>query len=170
MDINKNHNHLACGYSRNEQIYAQITFHGWWIAGFIAIALQNWGWAMLYFLIVSYGILGIVQRHLTCPRCPHLHEYDSCLQLPPRISKLLIKEKKNIPLSHKEKILFLSIFILITVFPIYWLMNNVLALAGFILFGSMWYLGQFLYYCKRCRIPSCPFNRVKTSDNSLQRT
>lgn len=161
MDKNNNNDHLACGFSLNEQIYAQIAFHGWWISGFLGIVMQNWAWAMLYFLIVTYGILGIVQRHLTCPRCPHLYEYGSCLQLHPKITKLLIKEKKNTPLSLKEKILFLSIFILITIFPIYWLRNNYIALAGFILFGSMWYLGQFLFFCKRCRIPSCPFNRTK---------
>ena len=158
--MNKKHTHLACDFSLNEQIYAQVTFHGWWISGFMGIVLQNWIWAILYLLIVGYGILGIVQRHLNCPRCPHLHEYDSCLQFPPNISKLLIKEKKNTPFSLNEKILFLLIFILITVFPVYWLRNNSIALAGFILFGSMWYAGQFLYFCKRCRIPSCPFNRV----------
>ena len=161
MDKNKKHTHLACDFSLNEQIYAQITFHGFWISGFLGIALQNWKWAMLYLLIVVYGILGIVQRHLNCPRCPHLYEHGACLQLHPRITKLLIKEKKNIPFSLDEKILFISIFVLITIFPIYWLRNNNMALAGFILFGSMWYLGQFLYFCKRCRIPSCPFNRTK---------
>jgi hypothetical protein len=161
MNKNKKYTPLACDFSLNEQIYAQVTFHGWWISGFMGIVLQNWMWAILYLLIVVYGILGIVQRHLNFPRCPHLHEHDSCLQFHPKISKLLIKEKKNTPFSLNEKILFLLIFILITVFPIYWLRNNNIALAGFILFGSMWYLGQFLYFCKRCRIPSCPFNRVK---------
>jgi len=161
MDNNKKHYHLACDFSIGEQIYAQVTFHGWWISGFIAIALQNWIWATLYFLIVAYGILGIIQRYLTCPRCPHLYEHGSCLQLHPNISKLVIKEKKNYPFSLNEKILFVSVFVLITIFPVYWLVSNHIALAGFILFGSMWYLGQFLYFCKRCRVFSCPFNRVK---------
>ena len=161
MDKNKEHNHLACDFSLSEQLYAQITFHGCWICGFLGIALQNWKWAILYFLIVAVGILGIIQRHLTCPRCPHLYEHGACLQLPPKITKLLIKEKKDIPFSLNEKILFITVFILIAIFPIYWLRNNYIALAGFILFGSMWCLGQFLYFCKRCRIPSCPFNRVK---------
>ena len=161
MDNNEKHTHLACGFSLKEQIYAQLTFHAWWISGFIGIVLQNWVWAILYMFIVAYGILGIIQRHLTCPRCPHLHEYGSCLQLHPRISKFLIKERKNNPFSLNEKILFIVVFILITVFPIYWLMSNNLALAGFVIFGSMWYLGQFLHFCKHCRITSCPFNRVK---------
>jgi hypothetical protein len=161
MGNSKKHTHLACGFSLKEQIYAQITFHGWWISGFVGIALQNWIWAILYLFIVAYGILGIIQRHLTCPRCPHLHEYDSCLQLPKRITKYVIKARKNTPFSPSEKILFISIFILITIFPIYWLKNDNIALAGFLLFGSMWCLGQFFYFCKRCRIPSCPFNRAK---------
>ena len=161
MVNNEKHTHLACGFSLKEQIYAQLSFHGWWISGFLGIVFQNWLWAILYMFIVVYGILGIIQRHLNCPRCPHLHEYGSCLQLHPRISKLLIKERKNNPFSLSEKILFIVVFILITVFPIYWLINDNLALAGFIIFGSMWYLGQFLHFCKRCRISSCPFNRVK---------
>jgi hypothetical protein len=161
MDNNKKQSHLACDFSLNEQIYAQISFYGWWISGFIGIVLQNWMWAILYMFIVVYGILGIVQRHLTCPRCPHLYEYGSCVQLHPRITKFLIKERKKFPLSLNEKILFITVFILITVFPIYWLKNDILAFAGFIIFGSMWCTGQFLRFCKRCRIPSCPFNRAK---------
>ncbi len=161
MDKYQKHYPLACDFSLYQQIYAQITFHGWWISGFLAIAVQNSIWAMLYLFIVAYGILGIIQRHLTCPRCPHLYEHGACLQLPPKITKALIKERKNIPFSPNEKKLFISVFLLITIFPIYWLKNYNMALIGFILFGSMWYLGQFFYFCKRCRIPSCPFNRVK---------
>ena len=161
MSKNNKLPYLACDFSLKEQIYAQVTFHGWWFSGFLGIVMQNWKWAVLYFFIVAFGILGVVQRHLTCPRCPHLFEYGACLQLPPKITKLLIKEKKDIPLSLNEKILFISVFALITIFPIYWLRNNTIALAGFILFGSMWYLGQFLYFCKRCRVSSCPLNRTK---------
>lgn len=159
--MNKNNSNLSCGFSLKEQLYAQITFNCFWIFGLVGIAMQNWKWAMIYLVIVGYGILGLVQRHLTCPRCPHLHEYGSCLQIHPKITKMLIKEKKNTPLSLNEKSLFLSVFILMTIFPIYWLKNNIIALTGFVVFGSMWYLGQFLYFCKQCRIPSCPFNRTK---------
>lgn len=160
MDGGKNRDRLACSFSLGEQIYAQTTFHAWWISGFIAIALQSWIWAAVYFVIVAYGILGIVQRHLTCPRCPHLHEYGSCLQLHPRISRSLIKAKKSHPFSLTEKTIFVVVFLLITLFPVYWLMAQKMALAGFVIFGSMWYLGQFLYFCKHCRVFSCPFNRV----------
>jgi hypothetical protein len=53
---------------------------------------------------------------------------------------------------------------LITFFPIYWLKDNTIALTGFIVFGGMWYSGQFFYFCKRCRVTSCPFNRAGNSD------
>ncbi|MFH1288615.1 MAG: hypothetical protein ABII25_07970 [bacterium] len=161
--MNKNNNYfcLATSFSIKEQIYAQITFNGFWGFGFLGIILQDWKWAIIYLFIVACGILGLVQRHLTCPRCPHLHVHGSCLQLHPKITKLLIKEQKNNPFSLNEKILFVSIFLLITIFPIYWLKNNIWFLTGFLLFGSMWYLGQFLYFCKRCRVSSCPFNKTK---------
>jgi hypothetical protein len=35
-------------------------------------------------------------------------------------------------------------------------------LIAFLIPVSMWYLGQFLYFCKRCRVAECPFNRVKS--------
>ena len=78
MDKNKEHNHLACDFSLNEQLYAQITFHGCWICGFLGIALQNWKWAILYFLIVAVGILGACRRktspthrfHISLPDFP----------------------------------------------------------------------------------------------------
>jgi len=33
-------------------------------------------------------------------------------------------------------------------------------LIAFLMFAGVWYLGQFLYFCKRCRLYDCPFNRV----------
>ena len=151
---------LANGFKLWEKIYAQFSFIATGVIGITGILLVDWRWVLPYLLIYVYGILGVVMRHLTCPRCPHLHEYNDCLQFPPKISRWLVKEKKTSPFSTLEKLLFFMIFILIPTYPIYWLISNRILLIAFLLMVVMWYSGQFLYFCKRCRVYDCPFNRV----------
>jgi hypothetical protein len=151
----------AEGFSLWEKIYAQVSFIGIGLLGTIGIILTDWVWVIPYLLIYWYGIPGIVQRHLTCPRCPHLYKYGDCLQLPPVLTKWFIKKRKTNPFSTSEKVIFYSIFILIPTYPIYWLLSNKVLLFGFLITVAMWYLGQFFYFCKRCRVRDCPFNRVR---------
>ncbi len=151
---------LAEGFSFWEKFYAQFSFIAMSVIGTVGIVLVDWPWVLPYLLINWYGIPGIVMRHLTCPRCPHLYEFGDCLQAPPGITRWLIKRQKTTPLSALEKALFYMIFILIPTYPIYWLTSNKILLMVFLLMAGMWYLGQFLYFCKRCRVYDCPFNRV----------
>ncbi len=151
---------LTGKFSLWEKIYAQSSFIAMGVIGTIGIILEDWIWVIPYMAICWYGIPGIVMRHLICPRCPHLHEYGDCLQAPPTISKWLVKKRKTAPLSAFEKFLFYLIFILIPTYPIYWLMSNPILLSAFLLTASMWYLGQFFYFCRRCRVKECPFNRA----------
>ncbi len=151
---------LADGFNLWEKIYAQFSFLSMCVIGTIGILVVDWRWAMAYVVIFGYGILGIVMRHLTCPRCPHLYVYNDCLQASPKLALWLIKKRKTVPLSGIEKALFYTIFILIPTFPIYWLLSNPALLSAFLLTAGMWYLGQRLYFCKRCRVSDCPFNRA----------
>jgi hypothetical protein len=151
---------LAEGFRLWEKIYAQFSFIAMGVIGTVGIVLADWPWILPYILINWYGIPGIVMRHLTCPRCPHLYVYGDCLQAPPSLAKWLIKKRKTTPFSPSEKLLFYIIFILIPAYPIYWLLSNKLLLIAFLLMVGMWYSGQFLYFCKRCRLYDCPFNRV----------
>ena len=151
---------LANGFKIWEKIYAQFSFIGIGVIGSIGILLVDWRWIVPYLLIYVYGILGIVMRHLTCPRCPHIHVYNDCIQFPPKITRWLIKKQKTYPFSALEKLLFYTIFILIPTYPIYWLISNIKLLIAFLLMIGIWYSGQFLYFCKRCRVYDCPFNRV----------
>ncbi len=151
---------LSRGFSLREKIYAQSSFLAMGIVGMTGIIQQNWIWVFPYIFIYWYGIFGIVVRHLACPRCPHLHKYGDCLQAPTAIVKRFIKKRKTGPFNAFEKILFCSIFALIPTYPIYWLASNKLLLIAFLVSAVMWYAGQFLYYCKRCRVRECPFNRA----------
>ncbi|MHC4445049.1 MAG: hypothetical protein ACYTF1_18920 [Planctomycetota bacterium] len=152
---------LAENFSLWEKIYAQFSFIAMGVLGTIGIILEDWIWIIPYVIVYWYGIPGIVMRHLTCPRCPHLYEYEDCLQASIILTKWLIKKQKTNPFSIFEKILFYLIFIIIPTYPIYWLLPNKLLLIAFLISAVMWYSGQFLYFCKRCRVKECPFNCAK---------
>ena len=151
---------LAEGFSLREKIYAQFSFFAMSIIGTVGIVIVDWPWILTYILINWYGIPGIVMRHLSCPRCPHLHEYGDCLQFPVKGTRWIVKKRKTAPFSVLEKFLFYSIFILIPAYPIYWLLSNRPLLIAFLIAAGMWYSGQFLHFCRRCRVSGCPFNRA----------
>ncbi|MBU1237218.1 MAG: hypothetical protein KJ634_01890 [Gammaproteobacteria bacterium] len=152
---------LANGFSLREKLYAQITFFTMAIVGIIGIARADWPWLLPYLVVFGYGVPGIVMRHLTCPRCPHLFEHGDCLQFPPRWTLWLVTRRKATPFSAGERWLFHLIFVLLPIYPLYWLRAQPLLLAVFVAAAAMWYLGQWLYYCKRCRVKACPYNRVR---------
>lgn len=151
---------LACSFRPWEKFYAQFTFITMGVLGTVGILLEDWIWTVPYVIVYWYGIPGVIMRHLNCPRCPHLHEYGDCLQAPVLLTRVLAKKRKFHPYSLLEKMLFYSIFNLIPVYPIYWLLSNLALLVSFLLMELMWYVGQFFYFCKRCRLRNCPFNRV----------
>lgn len=151
---------LADGFSLQEKIYAQVSFFTMSIVGTVGIVLEDWRWVIPYIVINWYGVPGIIMRHVTCPRCPHLYEYGDCLQFPPGGTRWIVKKQKATPLSALEKVLFYTLFILIPAYPLYWLSSNKILLLVFLIAVGTWYSGQFLYFCKRCRVHDCPFNRA----------
>ena len=151
---------LADGFETWEKICAQLSFIAIGTIGAVGVALVDWRWALAYVFIYLYGIMGVVMRHLVCPRCPHLHVYHDCLQAPPGLVRRLIRDRKTTPLSTLEKLLFYTYFIVVPVFPIYWLLANPFLLVTFFVAVGTWYLGQFFRFCKRCRVEQCPFNRA----------
>ena len=150
---------LSGRFSLWEKVYAQVSFLTMGIIGTVAIIQADWVFVLPYLLIYWYGIPGVVMHRLVCPRCPHLHTYNDCLQLPVFLTRLIVRTQKTAPFSPMEKTLFYSIFILIPLYPLYWLWGKPVLLAIFILSGLAWYTGQFVYFCKRCRVKQCPFNR-----------
>jgi len=151
---------LAEGFSFWEKAWAQVSFFAMGIPGTVGILLEDWPWVLPYIVIFWYGIPGIVMRHLNCPRCPHLHVYGDCLQAPVSLARWLIKERKTTPHSKLERSLFYAIFSLIPIYPLYWLIPQTVLLVTFVIGAAAWYSAQLLHFCKRCRVYSCPFNRV----------
>jgi hypothetical protein len=151
---------LSNGFSVWEKLYAQGLFYAVGIIGMIGIARADWPWLVPYLILYGYGVPGIVMRHLACPRCPHLFVYGDCLQFPPTWAKWLVKQRKTTPFSATEKWVFYLIFLLILIYPLFWLQTQPALLVVFTLTAGMWYFGQRLYFCKRCRVEACPFNRA----------
>jgi hypothetical protein len=151
---------LAERFSAWEKAYAQLSFWLIGVTGTVGIVLADWPWVLPYLVIYWYGVPGIIMRHLNCPRCPHLHVYGDCLQAPAGLTRWLIKARKTSPFSTAEKVLFYAIFGLIPTYPLFWLLSNRVLLGAFLIGVGAWYSGQFLYFCKRCRVYDCPFNRV----------
>jgi hypothetical protein len=151
---------LAEGFSVWEKAWAQLSFAAMGVLGTVGIVLTDWPWVLPYIVIYWYGVPGIVMRHIVCPRCPHLHVYGDCLQAPASLTRWLSKERKATSLTSFEKFLFYGIFILIPVYPLFWLVSYMGLLVGFVVAAGAWYSGQFLHFCRQCRVYDCPFNRV----------
>lgn len=152
---------LAEGFSLWKKLYVQLSFNIMGIIGVVGIALADWRWLLPYVVLYGYGIPGIVMRHLPCPRCPHLYTYGDCLQFPPTLAKRLVKQRKAHPLSKGEMGMFYFIFLLLPPYQLYWLRSQPMLLTIFVLAVAIWYLGQGVYFCKHCRVASCPFNRTQ---------
>jgi hypothetical protein len=149
---------LANGFSVREKLYAQTSFHLMGITGTVGIALADWPWALPYLFVYVFGILGVLMRHLTCPRCLHLFEHGDCLQLPARWIRMLVVGRKTTPFARTERALFYAIF---TFLPLYWLRTRPILLILFLVGTAAWYLGQWLRFCRRCRVKECPSNRAE---------
>jgi len=152
--------HLAGGFSKGERLFAQITFNAFFIVGLAAIWQDSAYWALAYVALVAYGIFGLIMRHLVCPRCPHLYRYGACLQAPPAFAKWLVKMPTAAPMNRGEKALFWVVMLAIPLFPQYWLWRKPYLFAVFWVFCAAWYAAQVFYFCKHCRVSSCPFNRA----------
>ncbi len=162
-------NPVECRYANRfsfwEKLWAQGSFFVMQIVGTAGIARADWHWLVPYLAVAWYGMPGLIMRHVICPRCPHLYVYGDCLQFPPKWTKWLIKERKNTPLSTVEKATFWLVALAIPLYPLYWLSSQPVLLAVFVASAIMWFSGQLLYFCKRCRVRKCPFNRVPVASS-----
>lgn len=143
-----------CSFSLKEKIYAQISFHGGVLTGTYGLSLVSTGLGIAYFLYAYIGILSLM-RFTVCPRCPHLHVANDCLQLHPSITKIIISPNRKGALNIFEKILFIMVYYGILILPIYWLASNTIILVLFLLFYGGLLLTMHLHFCKNCENEVC---------------
>jgi hypothetical protein len=146
-------------FSLKEKMFAQLTFHGGVLTGVFGLYLESPPLGVAYFLYAYIGILSLM-RYTVCPRCPHLHVVNDCVQLPAPLVKIIISSKREGPLSLFENVHFVAVLYGILVLPIYWLASNVMILTLFLLLYGGTILGLRLHFCPKCQNRVCIHSRV----------
>jgi hypothetical protein len=150
---------LTDKFTPPERFFMVIGFYGFIIVGAAGIYSVSILWGLIYTAFAVFGLLGVVLSCL-CSHCPYPYEYNTCLFLPVGLVKKLRKYNPD-PLKKHEKLGFAAVMAGLVVIPQYWLVQNLTLL---ILFWGLciptFFLALPLYYCKHCRLFSCPFNKV----------
>ena len=147
-----------CSFSLKEKIFAQFSFNAGVLVGAYGVFLSNKILGIAYLLYSYIGIV-LLMRYTVCPRCPHLHVANDCLQLHPSITKIIISPNRKGALSIIEKILFLIVLYGILLLPIYWIASKTIILVFFLLFYGGLLLTMHLHLCPNCQNKSCVQNR-----------
>lgn len=147
-------------FTLKEKIYAQFTFNAGVLTGAYGLFLNNMILGISYLLYSYIGIL-LLMRFTACPRCPHLHVANDCVQLHPSITKIIVSPKRKGPLNMFEKILFIVVLYGILILPIYWIYSNTIIFVLFLIFYGGQLLGLHLHFCRNCQNRSCIQNRNK---------
>jgi hypothetical protein len=149
-----------CKFTFKEKLYAQFTFNAGVLTGAYGLYLNN---PMLGIAYLMYAYIGItlLMRYTVCPRCPHLHQANDCVQLHPSIAKIIVSTNRKGPMNIFEKLLFVMVLYGILILPIYWLASHPVILMLFLLFYGGQILGLHLHFCKDCQNTSCFQNRNK---------
>jgi len=141
---------LSKGFSPWEKLWAQLSFNAMVFSGICRNRVL--GMALACAISRFHRVRHTRHRHASpsLRQVSHLHVDNDCLQFPPEWTKWLVKERKTAPFSAAERWSSYLIFLLIPLYPLYWLRQQPVLLAVFVASGTMWYLGQWFYFCKRC--------------------
>ncbi len=153
--MNKEDKDSICklSFSLREKIFAQFTFSIGVIVASYGLFLENTLWGIGYLLYVTISFF-LLMRYTICPRCPHLHVANDCVNLPPSIVKKIISKRKG-ALSIFEKTIFVLALYGSFALPIYWIYSKPIILITFLIFYGSHLLGLHTYYCPKCENKSC---------------
>ena len=147
-----------CTFTFKEKLYAQFTFNAGVLVAAYGLFMNNTILGISYLLYSYIGII-LLMRYTVCPRCPHLHAANDCVQLHPSIVKIIVSSTRKGPLNIFEKILFVMVLYGILILPIYWIASNTVILFLFLLFYGGVLLGLHFHFCRDCQNRSCIQNR-----------
>jgi hypothetical protein len=149
-------------FSLTEQLWMQVSFNGIFILGFLSILSFNWLIAVSYIILFPFiGILYFIMHLWLCPRCPHIKNHASCVQLPPFLAKRIYKKGVRGPLNFISKAGFFVVLYGIWTVPVYWVVQTKYLWIPFFIFGIMHYSAYFIWFCRRCQNVACPQNLNK---------
>ena len=159
--MDKEHSNSIGTFTLWEIFSVQFSFIAGITAATYGLSLSNINLGIAYLLYVLITYLLLV-RYTVCPRCPHLLVADDCLQLPTRLTKIIISTKRNGPLNRYEIIIFNLAWYGSLLIPIYWLLSKPIILVAFIvLYGGGVLLRTKLHFCSKCENKVCTKNRNK---------
>ncbi len=153
-------NNAVSVFTFGEKLYAQITFNAGVAVAAYGLYQTHPGLGIAYLAFAFTGILLLV-RYTVCPRCPHLHMANDCVQVPAPFMKKIISSKRSGPLNRYEKILFVGVLYGIFFLPLYWLSFQPMILALFTALYGGHLLGLRLHFCRHCQNTACIQNRNK---------
>jgi hypothetical protein len=147
-------------FTLKEKVFAQFTYNmGVMIAAY-GLYLNNKSLGIGY-LIGAYMGIALLIRYTICPRCPHLHVANDCVNLPAPIMKKIVSPNRKGPLNVFEKSLFIIVLYGTFILPIYWLSSNMIILIAFIVFYGGHLISLRIHFCENCANTSCIQNRSR---------
>ena len=151
-------------FSLAEQIWMQLSFHGTWILGAIAIYRASPLWSVGY--VVLFPVLGVIvgiMHFWVCPRCPHLEKCGSCLQVAPPLARRIIKRNVTGSLGAAEKVGFFVALYGVALVPLFWVLQSRTLLVPFLVLVVMHYSAYLFHFCRDCLNVNCPQNMASRS-------
>ena len=152
-------NRLNTRYTSLDYIYWNLFAAIPLITAFMAIFKSSLTWALVYILVFLAQFL-IVEYRFFCSHCPHYCQdghTTKCLFIRgvPKYFKA-----RPFPLTLLDKFMMILGFLVILLFPIYWLFFQPLLLVIYLLSWTVFGLTLKRYECNRCIYFNCPANSV----------
>ena len=145
-------------FTFKEKAYAQCTYNSGVLVAAYGLYLNQPSLGFGYLFGAYSGILLLV-RYTICPRCPHLHAANDCVNLSAFLMKKIVSMKRIGPLNVFEKSLFVVVLYGTFIFPIYWLSSHPVILIAFVILYGGHLLSLKMHYCKNCANISCMQNK-----------
>lgn len=146
---------LANKFSLFEKIPIRVTFYGLIIIGALSIYAESLLWGLIYTVFLIFG--AIILLSCLCTHCLYPFRYSDCLILPFKVIKKICKFRSQ-PMGIIDTFGFIIVLGGIVIIPQYWLFKNNIFLILFWVFCFPTFAIFPLYFCRRCRHLSCPFN------------
>lgn len=158
--MNIENQHSIGTFTFKEKIFAQLTYNAGVIIAAYGLYLNSISLGIVYLIGAYVGIFLLV-RYTICPRCPHLHVANDCVNLPAPIMKKIVSPNRKGSLTIFEKSLFLIALYGTFIFPIYWLTSNIIILILFLILYGSHLLSLKMHLCKDCANKVCIQNKSK---------
>ena len=147
-------------FTFRDKLLGQLVLNAGVLIGACGMYLAD-PWLALGYLAWVYGGLVLVTRYTVCPRCPHLHEADSCLFMPVGFARRVISNSRSGPLGAGEKLILYAVFGGMALIPVYWLLPHPWLLGAYVLAQAAMILTFSRYLCRVCQNEICPLNKSK---------